>query len=103
MLSCFPNISTGTVYYCFHGYISNNVIMEKKKKIVQLLPSLRPPSIILEHHPEAHGTASTPFSFSTSVEFTLNGSLQLPKSPLDRQEKHLRTTPENKVRFSNII
>lgn len=36
------------------------------------------------HHPDAHGTVVNPGSVSTCDALNLNGSLQLPRSPLDR-------------------
>lgn len=51
------------------------------------LPSSRnapvSPSITFPHHPDAHGTAVTPGSVSMCEALKRNGSLQLPKSPLD--------------------
>lgn len=52
-------------------------------------------SIILPHHPEAQGTASTPMPGSKLICVRLvylNRSLQLPKSPRERQLKHRFTT-----------
>ena len=59
------------------------------------------PSIIFAHHPEAHGSAFTPFSFSTCVALNVNGSLQEPRSPLDLHTKHLRRKPNLKNRIIN--
>lgn len=56
-------------------------------------------SIIFPHHPEAQGTASTPIPDSrlTCVRLVyLNRSLQLPKSPRERQLKHRFTTLSEK-------
>lgn len=58
-----------------------------------IIPSLAASSLstILPHHPDAHGTVSIPISslFSIRVMFAVNGSLQLPNSPLDLHIKHL--------------
>lgn len=65
------------------------------------LKELAPPSKILPHHPDAHGTASTPETPSTALAFLkVNGSLQLPSSPRDRQEKHLFNAPETRKHCS---
>lgn len=49
--------------------------------------------MIFPHHPETHGTASTPFSNAICVEFIVKGSLHEPSSPLDLQLTHLRRMP----------
>lgn len=52
-------------------------------------------SMILPHHPEAHGTASTPTPGSVAMCVRLvylKRSLQLPNSPRDRQLKQRLTT-----------
>lgn len=56
-------------------------------------------SIIFPHHPDAHGTASTPIPSSERICVTLvylKRSLQLPKSPRERQLKQRFTTPLEK-------
>lgn len=53
-----------------------------------------PPSIILEHHPDAQGMISTPFNFPLIVALKLKSSLQSPNSPLDLHLKHCRTAPK---------
>lgn len=55
------------------------------------------PSITLPHQPEAHGMASTPCSCSAVVALKLNESLQLPRSPLDRQVKHRFNAPVKQI------
>lgn len=69
------------------------------------IPSLKAFSVskILPHQPDAQGIISTPIScfFSTIVAFTVNGSLQLPNSPLDRHTKHLCKPKESKNLISS--
>ena len=55
--------------------------------------------MILAHHPDAHGSAVTPFSFSNCVALKVNASLQEPNSPLDLHTKHLRRKPKLKKNY----